>query len=63
MYDKLRVVDGPPGSTELGVFCGSSLPDPLLSSSNLLTLQFTSDGSVTRTGFRVRISASGGKLG
>lgn len=36
----------------IGKYCGSSLPAPILSSSNSLWIRFRSDTSVSRAGFR-----------
>ncbi|XP_054478628.1 cubilin [Anoplopoma fimbria] len=36
----------------IGRYCGSSLPAPILSSSNFLWIRFRSDSSVSRAGFR-----------
>ena len=34
-----------------GMYCGSTLPMPITSESNTLTLEFNSDNSVQKTGF------------
>lgn len=36
----------------IGRYCGSSLPAPILSSSNFLWIRFRSDSSVSKAGFR-----------
>ena len=41
-------------STELGVFHGSDIPSPIQVSTNTAYLQFTSDGSQTRSGFEIQ---------
>ncbi|KAJ7321800.1 hypothetical protein OS493_033651, partial [Desmophyllum pertusum] len=51
--DYLYVYDGDSTSSPLvGRFSGTSLPNPITSSSNKLHVRFTSDGSVTSRGFR-----------
>ena len=51
-HDKVRVYNGISSfSTLLGEFDGSSLPSVLTSSNNALYIRFTTDGSVTTTGF------------
>ena len=53
--DYVRVYDGDSTSAPLiGQFSGSSLPAPITSSSTKLYVRFTSDGSVTYTGFIAR---------
>uniref|UniRef100_A0A671XF39 Cubilin n=1 Tax=Sparus aurata TaxID=8175 RepID=A0A671XF39_SPAAU len=47
----------------IGRYCGSSLPAPILSSSNFLWIRFRSDSSVSKAGFRaVYEVACGGTL-
>ncbi len=59
-FDRLSVYDGPnTGADLLGVFSGFSVPLPVASSTNsggCLTLVFTSNGSVTSTGFSATLS-------
>ena len=51
--DYLTIYDGGSSSAPLiGRFSGSSLPSPIVSSSNKLYLQFTSDGSYEDYGFK-----------
>jgi len=45
--------------TEVRRMSGSNLPDPFLASSNFVQLEFSSDGSVTRSGFQISYSAQG----
>ena len=50
--DYVNVYDGGSSASPLiGTFSGSSLPAPIMSSSNKLHVTFTTDGSETRTGF------------
>ena len=50
--DKVRVYNGISSSSSLlGDFDGSSLPSAITSSNNALHIRFTTDGSVTNTGF------------
>lgn len=41
----------------VGTFCGTSIPSFFLSSGNLLTVRFVSDGSVQKTGFNATYRA------
>ncbi|XP_044175343.1 pulmonary surfactant-associated protein D-like [Acropora millepora] len=51
-HDKVRVYNGISSSSSLlGEFDGSSLPSVITSSNNALYIRFTTDGSVTTTGF------------
>lgn len=43
--------DGSPASTLIGTFSGSSLPAPIMSSSNKLYVTFSTDGSGENEGF------------
>ncbi|XP_066477544.1 deleted in malignant brain tumors 1 protein-like [Tiliqua scincoides] len=49
-YDYVRIYDGYLNSRLLGSFCSGAL-QTFISSSNVLTVQFRTDGSVTRKGF------------
>ncbi len=50
--DYVNVYDGgSPASPLIGTFSGSSLPSPIMSSSNNLFVTFTTDGSGTSDGF------------
>ncbi|XP_050394072.2 tolloid-like protein 1 [Patella vulgata] len=52
-YDSVRVSSGTgKDSTAHGVFCGSSLPTSVTSEGNVLRLEFNSDNSVQKTGFK-----------
>jgi hypothetical protein len=58
-YDKLRVYDGSSSSaTLLGTYCGTSSPGTFTSSGTCLHFRFTTDGSVTSTGWNASISCS-----
>ncbi|XP_078577923.1 procollagen C-endopeptidase enhancer 1-like [Branchiostoma floridae x Branchiostoma japonicum] len=51
-YDYVAVYDGPDTSSELiGKFCGSSIPAPIHSHSDIITVRFVTDRSVTESGF------------
>ncbi len=54
-YDFLRVYDGVPGSggIQLGSFSGSVLPQSLRANSGVVYLEFTTDGSITYSGWRL----------
>ncbi|XP_078660091.1 procollagen C-endopeptidase enhancer 2-like [Branchiostoma floridae x Branchiostoma belcheri] len=53
-YDYVAVYDGADTSAPLiGKFCGNSIPAPMHSHGNALTVRFVTDNSVTETGFRL----------
>ena len=57
-YDFLKIGSGLESqdeSSKLVKLSGSSLPDDLISANNEMWLNFTSDGSVRRTGFWIEI--------
>merc|ERR1719369_2707658 len=47
-YDYVEVLDT--DGSQLGKLCGDSLPSPVTSSGNRMTVRFISDDSVTRSG-------------
>ncbi|CAL8097727.1 unnamed protein product [Calicophoron daubneyi] len=52
-YDFVNVYSGPSDNQQkIGTFCGDRVPDPITSHTNELTIEFYSDTSVQRTGFR-----------
>ncbi len=58
-WDFLTVYDGPDNTfTEIGVFTGATIPDPISSTdpSGALTFVFDSDGSVTYPGYEILTS-------
>ncbi|MAH20452.1 MAG: hypothetical protein CMB96_03285 [Flavobacteriaceae bacterium] len=58
-WDFLTVYDGPDNTfTEIGVFTGTTIPDPITSTdpSGALTFVFDSDGSVTYPGYEILTS-------
>ena len=60
-WDTLTVYDGPDVSaTEVGVYSGSIIPDPITSShpTGALTFVFDSDGSVNDPGYEILISCA-----
>ena len=60
-YDYLEVRDGPSAdSPRIGEkLCGRNVPSPIQSTGNSMYLKFRTDGSVTKTGFK--ITANPGK--
>jgi len=51
-YDSVRITSGTGTDAVVnGVYCGSTLPMPITSESNTLTIEFSSDNSVQKTGF------------
>jgi len=63
-FDYLTIYDGPDEfSPQIGRFSQDELVDETISSpGSIVTLLFTSDGSVTRSGFVCRYEVSGGSL-
>ncbi|KAM4718445.1 cubilin [Anableps anableps] len=62
-FDYVEVRDGRLETDPLiGKYCGSTLPAPILSSSNSLWIRFKSDNSVSRAGFRAVYSAACGGI-
>ena len=57
-WDYLKVRDGDNANSNLigSKLCGSSNPGVIESTGNSMTLQFHTDGSVTKTGFKIRTS-------
>ncbi|KAM7538912.1 hypothetical protein Aperf_G00000048657 [Anoplocephala perfoliata] len=52
-YDFVNIYSGPQHNQQkIGTFCGNSLPAPITSHTNELNLEFYTDGSVQRTGFK-----------
>ncbi len=66
-FDNVNIYDGNgTGGTLLGSFTGNILPNggaPFVSTGNALTLEFTSDPSVTYQGFEVHWSSTGATTG
>jgi len=53
MYDHVKIYDGDDASDRsLGRYCGSRIPDPIISSSNRMYMVFYSDASLQKKGFR-----------
>ena len=51
-YDSLTIYDGDSSASPmLGEYCGTTIPPNHISSSNEMTIQFQTDGSVTKNGF------------
>ena len=50
-YDFVKVFDGLTSSTLIGEYDGDSLPSSITSSSHELSVTFTADGSVVKSGF------------
>lgn len=54
-YDHIEIFDGSNNyATSLGRFCGSKIPQPMISTGNELYMVFYSDASVQRKGFHAR---------
>ncbi|XP_067930809.1 cubilin-like [Watersipora subatra] len=66
-FDHLEIFDGTLSeSNSVGKHCGSNIPDPYVSTGNVLTLQMITDGSSALSGFDITYVASpsgcGGQL-
>ena len=62
-FDFFQVFDGPgpqSNSTSLGKFCGSDLPAPVRSTSNILSIKFVTDDSDHYAGFRANYTTKRG---
>ncbi|XP_026057290.1 cubilin-like [Carassius auratus] len=58
-HDRVEVLDGDNyQAPSVGRYCGNELPHPVTSFSNALVVNFISDGSVGRKGFRATYTAS-----
>ena len=58
-YDHVIIYDGDSSEGhQLGRFCGSRIPDPVLASANQMYIRFVSDASVSRRGFFATHSTS-----
>jgi hypothetical protein len=58
-YDKLYIYDGPDTDAELiGTFCNNNPPDTIIANNQTgaLTFQFSSDGSLTKSGWKTEIT-------
>ena len=55
VWDYLEARDGPSADSPVigSKLCGSTAPAPIQSTGNSMTLIFHTDGSVTRTGFKI----------
>ena len=65
-YDYLKIFDGPSSSSpslfSQGNLCGSTIPQPISSTGNILHILFHSDSSTAKTGFKIQPQAyDGGK--
>lgn len=61
-FGYLQVLDGPlTNSTSLGKFCGAQLPDPVQSSSNVLSIKFVLDSPGQHAGFRLNYTTKRGR--
>jgi hypothetical protein len=59
-YDSLTIYDGGSStSSMMGKYCGNSIPPSHVSSSNEVLIQFKSDGSQTRAGFKMEYIPTG----
>lgn len=56
-YDRVKIYDGSSASAQLkGSYCGSNTPADVESSGSTMFVSFTSDYSVTQSGFEIRYS-------
>ena len=58
MYDSVVIYDGlDKTGQQIGTYCGKSIPDPIESTGRYLFVEFTSDGSVRKAGFKANYAA------
>ncbi|XP_074549445.1 cubilin [Halichoeres trimaculatus] len=63
-HDAVNILDGDNyQAPSIGTFCGSEVPHPVTSFSNSLVVNFVSDSSVSKKGFRATYSASTSSCG
>uniref|UniRef100_A0A4W4F6Q8 Cubilin n=1 Tax=Electrophorus electricus TaxID=8005 RepID=A0A4W4F6Q8_ELEEL len=63
-HDAVEILDGDNyGAPSVGRYCGSDLPHPITSFSNAFVVNFVSDSSVTKKGFRATYMASTSSCG
>ncbi|XP_062317784.1 ovochymase-2 isoform X2 [Osmerus eperlanus] len=55
-YDRLTVFGDVHNREDIAVLCGPGIPPSILTYDNVMVLQFSSDGSVTRRGFNATLS-------
>ena len=56
-YDRVKIYDGSSASAQLkGSYCGSNTPGDVVSSGSTMFVSFTSDYSITQSGFEIRYS-------
>ena len=58
-YDSLTLYDGDSNSAPIiGEYCGNSIPNNQISSTNSVLIYFESDGDVTESGFQLEYQRS-----
>ena len=58
-FDSLTLYDGDSNSAPIiGEYCGNSIPNNQISSTNSVLIHFESDGSVTESGFQLEYQRS-----
>ena len=58
-FDSLTLYDGDSNSAQMiGEYCGNSIPNNQISSTNSVLIHFESDGSTTRSGFQLEYQRS-----
>ncbi|XP_041670250.1 cubilin [Cheilinus undulatus] len=63
-HDSVNILDGDNyQAPSIGTYCGSEIPHPVTSFSNALVVNFISDSSVSKRGFRATYSASTSSCG
>lgn len=62
-YDYLRIYNGVGTSSLLGSYTGTSLPSTVTANTGAMTIVFTSDGSVTSSGWSATWNSIGGSCG
>jgi len=62
-YDYVRIYNGYGTSSLIGSYTGSTLPPTATASTGTMTVVFTSDGTVTRSGWKATWNTIGGECG
>ena len=61
-YDYVEIYEAVDADVDVQLvdrYCGSSAPSPISSDSNLVTIKFSSDGSVRKRGFKITWTITG----
>ena len=62
IYDRVYDMDDYFDDDLITTLCGDSLPDDIISSGNIVLVEFTSDDTRNYAGFRIQYTAINGKI-